>query len=229
VTGPDKRTASRAAAFAPCAIDGVVPDRVDPLPRRQASGQMRASRSAPGGTPVHGVISNEALLSLVAGGDRAAFQALYRATSGTLNAVCIGVLRDRAVAEEVLQEAYVRVWENAKSFDPAKGAAIAWLVTIARRLALNEIRRRKHAPIAMEEVPEEVDLIEAERPSESAGASVRLRTCLEQLSEDYRRAVVLAYVHGMTHEELSRRFDRPLGTVKSWVRRGLIDLKECLT
>jgi RNA polymerase sigma-70 factor (ECF subfamily) len=177
---------------------------------------------------MHGTISHEALLALVAQRDRQAFRSLYRATAGTLNAVCLGILRDKAVAEEVLQEAYVRVWEHAASFDPAKGTAIAWLVTIARRLALNEIRRRKNAPVAMEDVPEEVDLVAVDKPSETAGASAKLRTCLERLSEDYRRSVILAYVHGLTHAELARRFGRPLGTVKSWVRRGLIDLKECL-
>jgi RNA polymerase sigma-70 factor (ECF subfamily) len=177
---------------------------------------------------MHGVVSNEALLSLVAQGDRQAFRSLYRSTAGTLTAVCLGILRDRASAEEVLQEAYVRVWEHARSYDPARGAAIAWLVTIARRLALNEIRRRKNAPVAMDEVSSEVELLAAEKPAEGVGLGGRLRTCLDQLDADYRQAVVLAYVQGLTHEELAARLARPLGTVKSWVRRGLIDLKECL-
>ncbi len=176
---------------------------------------------------MHGTLSNEALLSLVAAGDRDAFQALYRATAPTLNAICLSVLRDRAIAQDVLQEAYVRVWERARTFDASRGTAIAWLVTIARNLAISEIRRRKTAPVAMEEVTES-DLITGERPADAAVASPRLMGCLERLNEDQRQAVVLAYVHGFTHQELAQRFERPTGTVKSWVRRGLIDLKECL-
>lgn len=185
--------------------------------------EIRSERGA-----MHGLVSNEMLLARIAGGDKTAFQALYRATAGTLNAVCLGVLRDKAAAEEVLQEAYVRVWQNARSFDPAKGAAIAWLVTIARRLALNEIRRRRGAPLSIDDAAGEVERVESARTIDDSGVSVKLRTCLDALDADYREAVVRAYVHGMTHEELARHMARPLGTVKSWVRRGLVDLKECL-
>lgn len=177
---------------------------------------------------MHGVVSPEAMLSLVATGDREAFRSLYRATSGTAYAIALGVVRERDTAQEIVQEAFVRVWEHAARFDPAKGTAAGWIAVITRRLALNEIRRRKGAPVAFDDAGVAVDTIAGEAPSDKAGLGKSLEACLGRLSSDHRTAVVLAYVHGFTHEELARRLDRPLGTVKSWVRRGLSDLKECM-
>jgi RNA polymerase sigma-70 factor (ECF subfamily) len=105
---------------------------------------------------------------------------------------------------------------------------MAWLVTIVRRLSINEIRRRQTAPTAMDDVADNIGLVPAEPSIDSGLASPKLLHCLGKLNEEPRQAVLLAYVHGFTHEELAARFDRPPGTVKSWIRRGLIDLKECL-
>lgn len=177
---------------------------------------------------MHGTLSNDALLTLVAKGDREAFRSLYRSTAPLLHAVCLRILRDRMSAQDVLQEAYVRIWQNARSFDPDRGAAMAWLVTITRRLAINEIRRRKSAPTAMEEVADQVELVAAEHSTGGPSASPKLVRCLQRLNEDHRKALLLAYVHGFSHHELAERLKRPLGTVKSWVRRGLLALRECL-
>ncbi len=172
-----------------------------------------------------------ALIAASAAGDREAFGALYRHTAGKLFSVCLGILGSRALAEEALQDAYVNVWRNASSFDAAKGSPMTWLISVARYRSLT-LRRR-----AVREVPADIEAEYArlEDPSPGpladavASAEARaLKICLERLEEAPRKAVLLAYYRGLTHDELSRELSVPLGTVKSWIRRSLSRLKLCL-
>lgn len=185
------------------------------------------ARPAPRGTTVDVNDSLESLLQRVAKRDRAAFRDLYAATSSRLFAVCLGLLRDRARAEEALQEAFARIWERASSYDAQKGAALAWMTVVTRRIALNELRRRESAHASLEE--DEAPQIAAELPEHDPLAKGRLIECLDKLGDERRQWVLLAYIHGYSHEELARRFQRPLGTMKSALFRGLADLRKCIS
>lgn len=161
----------------------------------------------------------ETLLKATAGGDRIAFRKLYGETSGRLFAVALRILRDRQLAEDAVQEAFVRIWRSAGKYDPARGSPLAWMAVIARNAALDRIKQRADwEPIEELEIP----AIEAEP------ADARVGHCLKKLSEQHRNALVLMYVYGLTHPELAERLNAPLGTVKSWVRRGAAALRECM-
>lgn len=173
--------------------------------------------------------SNEALLGRVAEGDRAAFRQLYVATSSRLYGVCFALLRDRARADEALQDAFVRIWERAASFDATKGAALAWMSVVARRVALNELRRRDNDHRSLDDEGDDLPEIAADLPEPDPIGKNRLLLCLDRLDAERRQWVLLAYVHGYSHEELARRFERPLGTMKSALFRGLADLRKCIS
>ena len=173
----------------------------------------------------------EDLLLAVAGGERDAFAALYRASAPQLFALALRILKRRDAAEEVLQEAFVNVWRHALDYRPEKGTAMGWMATIVRNRALDRLRRaRPETPLddapGRHDWPDPApDPLAAATMSESAR---QLDACLERLEEGPRRAIRLAYYEGMTHEALAARLGAPLGTVKSWVRRGLMRLKTCL-
>ncbi|MHA1536368.1 MAG: sigma-70 family RNA polymerase sigma factor [Alphaproteobacteria bacterium] len=179
-------------------------------------------------------VSRDELTLLIAGTakqDRGAFSRLYQASAGKLFSVCLNILGSRALAEEALREAYVNVWRNAASFDPAKGTAMTWLITLARYRALS-LRRKAGREVAVDieamfaglADPAPGPLAEAMRGSEAAA----LRACLDELEGQPREAILLAYFRGLSHLELARHMSVPLGTVKSWIRRSLSRLKGCL-
>ena len=170
------------------------------------------------------------LLTRVAARDTKAFAALYRATSAKLYGVVARILKRRDVAADVLQETYVRVWEKAGEFDSAKGSALGWMATIARNRALDEVRRVR--PVSLEDQPEgfepaaeEVDPLGARERSEGLA---RLIGCLQGLDEEKRAIVLLAYYRGLSREALAKRFGRPVATIKTWLRRSLAQLRDCL-
>jgi len=171
------------------------------------------------------------LLAAAARGDQAAFARLYELTAPKLFALAVGILRRRDWAEEALQEAFIRLWRSAHRFDPAKGSAMSWIVTIVRNSALTALQRRPRE-IASEDAGEAADVADsAPDPLEQAMQSSMARTlfkCLQGLEEAQRRSIMLAYYEGLTHSELAVRMAAPLGTVKSWIRRGLMHLKTCL-
>lgn len=173
-------------------------------------------------------ISHDSLLIRVGAGDRAAFRDLYAATSGRLYAVCVALLRDRARADDALQEGFTRIWEHAAAFDSDKGTALTWMTVVTRRVALNELRRRDNAHPSFDDADANLPEIAADLPEQDPIGKARLLACLGQLDPDRRRYVVLAYLHGYTHEELALRFERPLGTMKSTLFRGLADLRKCI-
>lgn len=181
------------------------------------------------------------LLSRIALGDRAAFDRLYRDTSPHLLGVILRIQRDRAQAEDVLQEVYVNVWRSAQSFNPALSQARTWLNSVARNRAIDSLRRRKSEPQTTSRFqagPDEDDTdmlqdIAADTPGpldllEQASDARALTTCMKGLSDEQQHSLALAYYQGLTHAEVAEQLGHPLGTVKSWVRRGLQSLKTCL-
>lgn len=181
------------------------------------------------------------LLSRIALGDRAAFDRLYRDTSPHLLGVILRIQRDRAQAEDVLQEVYVNVWRSAQSFNPALSQARTWLNSVARNRAIDSLRRRQSEPQTVSRFqagPDEEDTdmlqdIAADTPGpldllEQASNARALTDCMRGLSGEQQHSLALAYYQGLTHAEVAEQMGHPLGTVKSWVRRGLQGLKNCL-
>ncbi len=173
----------------------------------------------------------EVLLRRCALQDRRAFEELYRAASPRLLACLLAILRRRDLADEALQETFVRIWHRANQFDGYRGRAAAWLVAIARYHAIDILRgNRSTVPLAdaMAAVLDDPTAVHAFEVTESAMTDTALQRCLDGLTLEQRRCVVLAYSHGLSHEDISTQVASPLGTVKSWVRRGLQSLRRCM-
>ena len=171
-----------------------------------------------------------ALMQRMAKRDRAAFSAVYAATSGKMYGVVLRIVGRRDVADEILQEVYVKIWERAGDFDARRASPITWMATIARNRALDEARKAK--PISLEEMPAGFDVV-SDAPLAldllmQSEDGRRLHDCLQRLDEEKRNVVVQAYLHGMSREDLGRRFDRPVPTIKTWLHRSLAQLKDCL-
>ena len=169
------------------------------------------------------------LLSRIALKDRAAFDALYARTSSTLFAVTVRIMKNRAEAEDVLQEVYIRVWHRASSFRPGQAKARSWLIAIARNLSIDRIRARR-APVAPIEMAE--DIPDTNPTPEAAAAAAqdraRIETCLEELENNRAEAVRAAYVEGYSYQDLADRFGTPLNTIRTWLRRSLLRLRDCM-
>lgn len=174
------------------------------------------------------------LLAATAAGDQHAFRQLYQASSPHLFGLLLRMLKRRDWAEEALQDCYLKVWQKAETYAPDKGAPLTWLMTVARYRALDLLRMKRPEV----EMPEEEDappltfadgdgLNPESRAMEKEGLG-RLSDCMQGLPLEQRRSVLLAYYEGYTHQELARQLKAPLGTVKSWVRRGLQSLRDCL-
>jgi RNA polymerase sigma-70 factor (ECF subfamily) len=158
------------------------------------------------------------LLSAMAGGDRRAAETLYRRMGARLFGSAMRILHDAGLAEDAVQEAFVKIWRNAHRFDATKGRPSTWMAVIVRRVALD----RRPKPVSA--LPPDL-----EGPSLDLDyVHPRLREALGELPEVHRKALVLMYVHGLSHSELAVAMDAPLGTVKSWVRRASAALKEKL-
>lgn len=165
-----------------------------------------------------------------AAGDAAALRAIYEAEAARMTGVALRLLRRQALAEEAVHDAFVQVWRRAASFDPARGQARAWLYAVLRHRALNILRGEARTDLVEDFEPmglasEEDDPEAIVARLSDAGA---LRRCLERLEPARRQLIVLAYVHGLSHGELAGRLGAPLGTIKSWIRRSLVSLRECL-
>jgi RNA polymerase sigma-70 factor (ECF subfamily) len=169
------------------------------------------------------------LLRSVASGDRRALADLYGCTSAKLYGICVRLLGSQGEAEEVLQEVYVTVWKKADRFDPLKASPITWLAVLARNKAIDRLRLRRLPTGPLEDAGEVAD----DRPSaldvlETAQEQDRLNGCLDELDAQQRSMIRSAFLDGATYPELAEREGVPLGTMKSWIRRGLLRLRGCL-
>jgi len=183
-----------------------------------------------------------ALLARSALGDRAAFQHLYERTSGHLFAVVLRIQRDRALAEDLLQEIYVNVWRAAASFDASRSQPLTWLTSIARNRAIDSLRRAQTQPMLLSATsdddddgdgPDTVERHADDAPGpldllQRAGDSRELHRCMDGLAPAQRQSVALAFYDGLSHAEVAEHLQQPLGTVKSWLRRALLALRGCL-
>ena len=172
----------------------------------------------------------EHAMALVADGDRLALKRVYDLTSAKLLGVIMHVVREREAAEDVLQETYLKVWNRAGRFDRTRASPITWLCAIARNSAIDAVRKTGRRSEVSDDVLPEVadDAPDADEMLCNAEDSARLKDCLDELQADHRRCVRMAFFRGFTHTELSNKLDIPLGTAKSWIRRGLASLKGCL-
>ena len=170
-------------------------------------------------------------LAAVARGDAAAFERVYRATSAKLFGVCLGILPSRSDAEEVLQEVFTTIWRKAGQFDAARASPITWLAMMARNRSIDRLRsaagERANAPIELAEDLHD-DAPTAQASVEAGDDKRRLESCIGQLEPQRRTLIRTAFFEGVTYEDLAKRSGSPLGTVKSWIRRGLAQLKACL-
>jgi RNA polymerase sigma-70 factor (ECF subfamily) len=174
--------------------------------------------------------SREELLQACAGGDRAALRSLYAVAAPQLFGLALGIIRNRELAEDVVQDSFVQVWRHAHRFDPVRGTAMAWLARIVRNRCFDVLRQRgREAPLddAVMDSWEDPGSGPAELAVVSRDAQ-RLRDCLDKLDDGPRKSLLLAYYAGLTYEQVAARLRTPLGTVKSWIRRSLIRLKECM-
>lgn len=173
----------------------------------------------------------EAALGGCARGDADALRLIYDNMAPMLMGVAMRIVRRRDLANDVLHDAFIQVWRKADTFDPARGAGHAWLLSVVRNRALSVLRK-----LGREQQLDEAVLADqpADEPSAldrlaSASDAQALRRCLETLDDDRRRCIVLAYADGMSHVQIAAHLGSPLGTVKSWVRRGLESLRRCLS
>ena len=161
--------------------------------------------------------------------DRGAFDLLYRQTSAKLFGVCLRVLNDRAEAEEALQEVFVKIWTKADRFAVSELSPISWLVAIARNHAIDRIRSRRHAAADMDAAMNVADPAPGPEAMAVAGdEKERILACLEELEKDRAEAVRGAYLKGESYVELAERHRVPLNTMRTWLRRSLLKLWECL-
>ena len=184
------------------------------------------------------------LLSRIALGDRVAFDTLYRQTGAHLLGVILRINKDRAQAEDLLQEVFVKVWGAAGSFDAQRAQAMTWLTSIARNRAIDSLRRRQTEPqwvtqrsgASHDDADHDDDMIdhlpsEDDGPLALLGQAVQSRAiqgCMGGLSGEQQQTLALAFYQGLTHSEVADHLKQPLGSVKSWARRGLAALRQCL-
>lgn len=173
-----------------------------------------------------------ALMARCALRDRRAFAQLYDGSAGRLYAVALRIVRRHDWAEDILQESFVSIWNHIEDYTAQKSAPMTWMTAIVRNRALDWLRRPD-----LERAGDDYDLLVGNMPDEARGPAERLqasraagalRDCMEALSPDQRQSLSLAYVHGLSHAELAAHLREPLGTVKTWVRRGLERLRGCL-
>lgn len=171
----------------------------------------------------------EQLLQQVALRNRAAFKTLYQRTSAKLFGICLRILMDRAAAEEALQETYAKIWRNAEQYSRARASPIAWLAAIARNQSIDMLRARKPRADDIDTATQIAD----DRPGPEANTIAadegrRLQACIGELPARQAKAIRAAYFGGHTYNALAKRAGVPLGTMKSWIRRGLIKLRDCM-
>ena len=171
-----------------------------------------------------------AALARVAAGSQAALAEVYQRSSAKLFGICLRILGDRSEAEDALQDIYINVWRKAGSFDPARASPITWLAALARNRSID--RRRARGTRDMGPVEDAAEVADGGEDAltrlMAAEEGVRISACLEELEARQNRAIRSAFYEGLSYPELAARSAVPLGTMKSWIRRGLLRLKDCL-
>lgn len=171
----------------------------------------------------------ETWIARTALGDRRAFQNLYDHTSAKLFGIALRVLKDRAEAEDALQEVFVKIWHGAKKFQAGKASPMTWLITIARNHSIDRLRARRGDHDGDDKIAEMPDMAPgAEARLVAMGEARRIEECFETLEGQKAEAVRRAYLDGETYADLAERFSVPLNTMRTWLRRSLIKLRECL-
>lgn len=175
------------------------------------------------------------LLARCALRDEKALEALYAKASSRLYTLALGIVRQREWAEEVLQDAFIKIWSHADRFSAEKSNAMTWMSTIVRNRAVDKAREFKRNPLLQDKLMEDVFetplMLETPGPAELALLSHDLKSlwnCLGTLEREQQRVILMSYYHGYSHQELSEKLTAPLGTVKGWIRRGLERLRMCL-
>ncbi len=172
----------------------------------------------------------ENLIARIATGERAAFQALYSRTSAKLFGISLRVLNERAEAEDALQEVFVKIWHNAGRYRANGLSPMTWLITIARNHAIDRLRKRREGQAGLDMVATLADPAPGpEAQVIAASGCAQLAGCLDELDAPRAEAVRRAYLMGESYGELAARFDVPLNTMRTWLRRSLLKLRECLT
>jgi RNA polymerase sigma-70 factor (ECF subfamily) len=170
------------------------------------------------------------LMTRIAAGEREALRQLYDATSAKLFGVCLRILSDREESEDVLQDVYVTIWRRADRFDGARASVMTWVSTIARNRAIDRLRAR--GPMAYAEQVDDMEIADGQDSAETLLSAAddrnRLHGCMSELDDRTQKVIRTAFFEGVTYEALAKSMDAPLGTVKSWIRRGLAKLKGCL-
>ncbi|MDV2986195.1 UNVERIFIED_CONTAM: sigma-70 family RNA polymerase sigma factor [Methylobacteriaceae bacterium AG10] len=168
------------------------------------------------------------LIEAVAEGDRTALRALYAATAPKLFGIILRILPDRSAAEDALQEVFVRIWQRAGTYDPKTAPPHIWLTAIARHKAIDRLRQDKAARLIQADqdwLERLADTCDGETDLARRDALAR---CLKAVEPDHRDCLILAYCEGWSREELAARHARPVNTIKTWLRRGLVSLRDCL-
>lgn len=161
-------------------------------------------------------------------GDQAAFESLYHATSAKLFAVSLQLMRRRDWAEDVLQDAFIKIWHNAGDYHTEKGTVMTWMISITRYRALDLLKSRKVKAEHIELDESWMEALQTGEFTDPAADKARLEFCMESLESDHRQSIYLAFVNGLSHQEITQYISAPLGSIKSWIRRGLAKLKRCL-
>jgi len=174
----------------------------------------------------------EHLLKRCAKQDQIAFKQLYQESSPKLYGLALRITRKPELAEDVLQDSFIKIWQKADTYSRHKGKGMTWMATITRNKALDKLRRLKVRPQEIAIQYEGLDFastdLEPDHQEDLSQEMRQLRECLNLLQPPQRDCILLSYYYGHTHEELSEQLNQPLGTVKSWIRRGLETLKPCL-
>ena len=171
------------------------------------------------------IFDYEVCLLACARGDHRALHQLYEQDSSRLLGVALRITRNKALAEDIVHDAFIKIWHGARSFDPLRGSARGWVFSVTRHLALDVVRSAgRDVPLDDQYEP----MAEPAQTVEFAARSGQIHQCLEQLDPTRRTCILHAYVDGYSHSEIAQKLSTPLGTVKAWIRRSLTALRECM-
>ncbi len=192
---------------------------------------MKLTTPNTGAATLHDPFDYETTLEACAAGDRVALQELYHRESGRLLGVALRIVRNRDAAHDVLQDAFLQIWQRAHTYQRLLGSARGWIYTVVRHRALDEVRRAGRETAVGDDIEAYADAQADNHPAAESPVldAELLNRCLAALDNSKRQCVMFAFVEGYTHEQIAQRLDAPVGSVKSWIRRGLIALKACLS